>query len=116
MSWGDRFRIFLVLLVGLIYMAFEIFEDLFNIILPFDEVFGFGVAAISYVLLIRTAGTKPWQAWLIAGLWAAANVFDWFAPDGALWDELVTALVLMVVFVVLFWPFLKRIRLASDGT
>lgn len=116
MSWGDRFRIFVVFLTGLIYMAFEIFEDLFNISLPFDEVMGLGVAAISYVLLIRTADTKPWQAWFIAGLWVATNVLDWFATDGALLDEGFTAFVLIVVFCVLFWPILKRMRLATNST
>jgi inner membrane protein involved in colicin E2 resistance len=114
MNWSDRIRIFVVFLIGLIYAAFEIFEDLFNIALPFDEIMGLGVAAISYFLLIRTSQTSPWQAWLIAGLWIVANLFDWIAPDGTLWDEGVTLLVLIAVFTVLFWPLLKRLRVATN--
>ena len=114
MNWGDRLRLAAVLVIGWVYTIFEFLEDYINERIPFDDVFGLGVAVLSWFILIYSTSTAKWQAWTVVLLWIGVSVIDWISPEGSSNDEFATVLTIMAISAMLLWPILRRLRLASD--
>jgi uncharacterized membrane protein len=112
MSWGDRLRLAAVLVIGWVYTIFEFLEDYINEQLPFDDVFGLGVAVLSWFILVYSTASAKWQAYLVSGLWIGVTVIDWMGLGGSSGDEFATVLTIMAISAILLWPILRRLRLA----
>jgi uncharacterized membrane protein len=115
MSWADRLRLAMVLVIGWVYTIFEFLEDYVNERVPFDDVFGLGVAVLSWFILVHTTAAAKWQAYLTVGLWIAVTVIDWFSKEGSMNDEFITMLTIITISAMLLWPILRRVRFDRDA-